>query len=97
MNKEGKKQVGRYKFLPVAGEQNLNEADRKAKTADFLTDELKERVTKGPVQFRLVVQIPNAGDPTKDPSIVWPEDRKTVDIGTISVTSLVADSDAASR
>ena len=55
MNKEGKKQVGRYKFIPVAGEQQLSEAEAKQDgKANFLSDELKERMTKGPVQFRLV-------------------------------------------
>jgi len=44
-----------------------------------------------------VVQLANAGDPTKDPSIVWPEDRKTIDIGIISITSMVADSSAAEK
>jgi catalase len=45
----------------------------------------------------LVVQLPNAGDPTKDHSIVWPEDRKTIDMGTISITSVVPDSSAAEK
>ncbi len=97
VNKEGKKQTGRYKFIPVAGEQRLSDADAKGKPENFLSDELKERMTKGPVQFRLVVQLPNPGDATNDPSVVWPDDRKTIDAGTISLTSIVADSDAASR
>jgi len=45
----------------------------------------------------MVVQPPNAGDITKDPSIVWPEDRKTIDIGVISITSVVADSSATEK
>ena len=97
ISKEGKKQIGRYKFLPVAGEQNLSEAEAKAKSPSYLADELRDRVAKGPVQFHFVVQLPNTGDSTIDPSVVWPEDRKTIDLGTISITSLVADSDAASR
>ena len=48
-------------------------------------DELKTRLAAGPVQFRLVVQLPNPGDPTKDPSLVWPDDRKTVEAGLISL------------
>jgi catalase len=97
VNKAGQKQVGRYKFIPIAGEQHLSKADAKGKTADFLSDELKERMKKGPVQFRLVVQLPNSGDATADPSLVWPDDRNTIDAGTISLTSMVTDSDAASR
>jgi catalase len=45
----------------------------------------------------LVVQLPNPGDSTKDSSLVWPDDRKTVEVGTISITSIVADSAGAER
>jgi catalase len=58
---------------------------------------LKTRLVAGPVEYHLVVQLPNAGDPTKDPSIVWPEDRKTIDMGTISITSEVPNSSAAEK
>jgi catalase len=43
------------------------------------------------------VQLPNPGDPTHDPSLVWPDDRKTIDAGTISITSVQADSAAVER
>src|SRR6516162_3756204 len=93
VNAQGVKQAGRYKFLPVAGVHNLSEADAKAKSPNFLVDELKTRLASGPIEYRMIVQLANPGDPTNDPSLVWPEDRKTVDLGRISITSVVADSD----
>jgi catalase len=92
VNQQGAKQAMRYKILPVAGQQNLTDDEAKAKSSNYLTEELRKRLATGPVQFRLVVQIPNAGDSTKDPTLVWPDDRKTIDAGTISITSLLADS-----
>jgi catalase len=97
VNESGRRQAGRYKILPVAGQRNLSETEAKAKSNNFLFEELKTRLSGGPIQFRLIVQLANPGDQTKDPSLVWPEDRKTVELGTISVTSVVADSDAAQR
>jgi len=97
VNKDGVKQPGRYKFLPVAGQKNLSETEAKAKSDNFLAEELKARVATGPVEFRMIVQLPNAGDPTNDPSLVWPEDRKTIELGTISITSVVPDSEAAQK
>jgi catalase len=97
VNKNGVKQAGRYKILPVAGQQNLSDTEAKAKAADFLVQDLKTRLAAGPVTFRLVVQLPNVGDPTKDSSVVWPDNRKTIDVGTISVTSVVSDSTAAEK
>jgi catalase len=97
VNKQGQKQAGRYKILPVAGVQTLSDADAKAKSSNFLTDELKTRVGSGAVSYRMIVQLANAGDPTNDPSLVWPEDRKTIELGTISITSVVADSDTVQK
>jgi catalase len=73
----------------------LSDAEAKARPANFLIDDLKTRLAAKPIKFRLVVQIPNPGDPTKDPSLVWPDDRKTIDAGVISVTSIVPDGGAA--
>jgi len=97
VNSQGVKQAGRYKFLPVAGLQNLSEAEAKTKPHDFLVEELTTRLTRGPVQYRMIIQLPNAGDLTKDPSVVWPEDRRTVDVGVVSITSVVPDSDTVQK
>jgi catalase len=92
VNKDGMKQAGRYKILPVAGERHLSDAEAKTMPANFLVDDLKKRLATEPIKFRLVAQLPNAGDPTNDSSLVWPDDRKTIDAGVISVTSVVPDS-----
>ncbi len=97
VNKGGRRQAGRYKILPVAGQHKLSEAEAKTKSDNFLFEDLKTRLAAGPIKFRLIVQLPNPGDPTNDPSLVWPDDRKTVDLGTISITSVVADSSAAEK
>src|SRR5262249_23387699 len=97
VNKDGVKQAGRYQFLPVAGRRDLTDDEAKAMSPNFLLEELRTRLSNGPVQFRLVVQLANAGDPTNDASLVWSDDRRIVELGTISVTSVVADSDTAQR
>ena len=97
VDSQGVKQAGRYKFLPAAGLQNLSEAEAKTKSRDFLVEELKTRLKRGPIQYRMIVQLANAEDLTKDPSLVWPEDRKTVDVGVVSIASEVPDSDTAQK
>jgi catalase len=97
VNKNGVKQPGRYKILPFAGTQYLSDTETKAKSADYLFQDLKTRLATGPVKFRLVVQLPNSRDSTKDSSLVWPDNRKTVEVGTISIESVVADSTGAER
>jgi catalase len=97
VNQAGVKQAGRYQILPAAGLHNLSDADAKAKPADFLADELRARLKTGPVKYRMVVQLANPGDPTNDGSIVWPADRRTIELGTVSITAVDADSDAAQK
>jgi catalase len=96
-NQKGVKQAGRYKILPIAGRRVLSETEAKARPANFLSEDIKTRLAAGPIEFRLVVQLPNVSDSTKDSSIVWPEDRKTMDVGTISIKSVVADSNTAEK
>jgi catalase len=87
----------RYQILTVAGKQYLSDADAKAKSPSFLFEELRSRLPEEPVKFRLVVQLPATGDTTTEPTIVWPEVRKTVELGTTAITSVVADSDSAQK
>jgi catalase len=97
VNQAGVKQAVRYQIIPSAGQHNLSEEEAKTKSEGFLFDDLKTRLAAGPIEYHLVVQLPNASDTTKDPSIIWPEDRKTLDMGTISITSVVPDSSAVEK
>ena len=97
VNAAGTRQVGRYQIRPVAGERDLTDAEASGKPSNFLIDDLKTRLAAGPVEFRLVVQIPNPGDATDDPSAVWPHDRRTIEVGPLTITSVVADSAAAEK
>jgi catalase len=90
-NKDGKATFVRYQIVPSGGEHYLSEADAKAASASYLSDEIKKRVGQGPVTFNLVAQIADAGDKVDDPSIAWPTDRKTVSLGTISLTTSAGD------
>jgi hypothetical protein len=41
----------------------------------------------------MVVTIANPGDPTADPSKAWPEDRRTVEVGTLMVQQIQPEGD----
>jgi catalase len=92
VNGDGVKRAGRYQFIPVDRAQNLSDAEAKTRPPNFLAEELRTRLARGPVEFRLIVQLANAGDPTNDASLTWPDDRTTVDMGIISIAAIVTDS-----
>jgi catalase len=91
-NDKGEKHVVKWKVVPVKSEPGLSEEDAKAKGADFYASALKDRLAKGPVDFDLLAFLGEAGDPEDDPTAEWPEgSRKTVKMGTISISGLEAD------
>lgn len=96
-NKDGKATFVRYQIVPTGGEHYLSDADAKAASASYLSDEIKKRAASGPVTFNLVAQIADAGDKVDDPSVAWPADRKTVSLGTISITASAGDDAANSQ
>jgi catalase len=84
----GNKHPGRYQIIPVAGVVKLDSVASAKKKPDYMFDDLKTAVAKGPVKYTLYAQLANPGDQTNDGSVVWPSDRKRVKLGTISVTKI---------
>lgn len=91
INQQGKSTYGRYIILPDAGNEHLDEATTKAKPANYLFDEIAQRITHGPIIFRVVVQLAADGDTVDDATIHWPESRPQQEFGTLTLTALVAD------
>jgi catalase len=90
-NKDGQSRYGRYRIIPEAGVDHLSDAAVAAKPPNFLFDELAERIAKGPIKLRVVVQFPNDGDNVNDATEQWPEDRTSLELGTIALTAPVKD------
>lgn len=84
----GKKQPVRYQIIPVAGVATLDSASAAKADVNYLQEEIQHRLARGPAEFRLYAQLANAGDPTNDGSIVWPDDRKRVLLGTFRLTKV---------
>jgi catalase len=87
----GAARYGRYRIVPEAGNEHLDNAAVAAKEPNYLFDELKERVAAGAIRFRILVQVAKDGDVVDNATIHWPEDREVVELGTITLTAPVAD------
>ncbi|HET9607768.1 MAG TPA: catalase family peroxidase [Nitrospira sp.] len=96
-NKKGVATHVRYQLQPVAGAKYLPKEQAATMGPDYLTDEIRERVRRGPVKFKLLAQVAEQGDAIDNPTIVWPDTRKKVELGTITITKAVADSQAAEK
>ena len=88
-NAEGMSRYGRYRVLPVAGNEYLDETEAAARSPNFLFDEIGERVAKEPVRFRIAVQLAEDGDIIDDATVRWPEERPQLTFGEISLQQIV--------
>lgn len=96
-NAKGAVTVGRYQLRPMAGEHFLTQEQLATMGPDYLSSEIRERVRRGPTQFKLLLQVAEKADKIDDPSIAWPDSRKQIELGTITITKAVADSQAAEK
>jgi catalase len=87
----------RWSLLPAAQPVPVSPDGLKKRGPDFLEQEIAERIRGGPLRWTMRVTVANPGDPTADPSQPWPEDRRTVDVGTLVVQQIEAERDGPCR
>ncbi len=85
-NAQGVSKFGRYRIVPESGPAFVSDEEAAKRPPNALADNLRASVEKGPVKFRLLVQIAAADDVTTDATKVWPDSRPTVELGEIAVT-----------
>jgi catalase len=90
-NAEGKTRYGRYRIVPVGGNDYLTDERVAAISANYHFDELAERVKKEPVAFKILVQVAEPGDTVDDATAHWPESRQLVELGRLELTEVVPD------
>ncbi len=86
----GEEQFFRYRIVPGAGNEYLDEAALKTKGPNYEFEEIVERVGKGPVTFLVKAQLASAGDVVDDATIHWPEERRLATLGTLTLDKTVA-------
>ncbi len=87
----------RWSLLPAAQPVAVPPAELAKRGPDFLEQEITERVRGAPQRWTMVVAVANPGDPTADPSKAWPADRRTVEVGTLTVQQIEAERDGPCR
>ena len=83
----------RFRWEPVAGVRPAPDGT----TGNYLQEELRARLGRGPAEFVLRMQVAEQGDDTSDPTTPWPETRRRVVMGHLRVDSVAADQVAGSE
>ena len=77
----------RWQFVPEDGEHRLSPDEMKTAPADFLEPALIERTKKGPVRWTMAGTIGEPGDVEDNPTVAWPEGRRKLTFGTLTLRS----------
>ena len=88
IDNSGAEHAVRWSLLPAAQPIPISPDDLAKRGPNFLEQEIAERVRGGPLRWTMVVTVANPGDPTADPSKAWPEDRRTIEVGTLTVQQI---------
>jgi catalase len=87
---KGETRFIKFKVTPPGGDVTPTKDEAKAKSADFLHDNLKSRIAAGDVRFSVMALLDRPGDPVTDVTIRWPDEdsREAVRLGTIVITGI---------
>ncbi|MEA2191841.1 MAG: catalase [Solirubrobacteraceae bacterium] len=88
---EGRRRAFRFRWLPLAGIRAMDPKDDVETPPQYLVSEIKQRVERGPVAWKLVFQLADPGDPTDDVTKQWPEDRELLEAGELVIDRLHED------
>jgi catalase len=97
ISRDGDSQYGRYRIQPDGTTEYLTQAAREEAASNFLFDEIKERLGKGPAKMRIFVQMALKGDIVDDSTVHWPKDRPEIEFGTVELRSVIPNNDAEQR
>jgi catalase len=87
----------RWTMNPTVPETRVSAPELAAMPADFLASDLKARLAQGPLRWTLTVTIAEPGDPSSDPTVAWPAERQTIDVGTLVITAAQGEADGPCR
>jgi catalase len=91
VSKSGQKQAVRYVIAPEKL-VHITAEEAAKQTPNYLFDDIAKRIAQKPLIFHLEAVLAAPGDQTKDASQPWPDDRKVVDLGVLTLTKVVPNS-----
>jgi catalase len=87
VNDAGVRTPVRWSFVPLQAALPAQPG-----SANALFDALIRQLRQMPLQWRLMLTVGEPGDPLHDATQPWPPDRRSIDAGTLTLTSVETDS-----
>ena len=87
----------RWSLAPAAQPVPVPPEELAKRGPNFLESEIADRIKSGPLRWTMLVTVANPGDQTADPSKAWPEDRRSVEVGSLIVQRIEPERDGPCR
>ena len=68
--------------------ESISGSEAKKLGSEYLQEEMRTRLSRGPARFDFQVQIAKPQDKTADPRAHWPSDRERAVVGTLELTGI---------
>lgn len=85
IDREGKRTPIKYEWEPDSGMETLSPRSAGSLPFGYYEWEIEDRLQKGPVRFHLNIVLGEEEDPTDDPTVAWPEERRKITIGELEI------------
>ena len=87
----------RWSLAPAAQPVPVPPEELAKRGPNFLESEIADRIKSGPLRWTMLVTVANPSDQTADPSKAWPEDRRSVEVGSLIVQRIEPERDGPCR
>jgi catalase len=87
----------RWMLMPMQPFVPASPSDAPPGDKNYLFDALIASIHQHPLQWHLIITVGQPGDPTDDASIMWPEGREQVDVGTLTLDSIESEETSPAR
>ena len=94
---QGRDHVVRWSLWPTAQPAPVPPEELAKRGPNFLEEEIAERIKSGPLRWTMLVTIANPDDQTADPSKAWPDDRRSIEVGSLVVEKIEPERDGPCR
>lgn len=84
IDRRGRRHPVRWRMVPEAP---ASDSAGPAANPDYLAADLRQRLAQGPLHWHLLITLAQPGDPTDDATKEWPADRRSLDAGTLVLTT----------
>jgi catalase len=93
----GKSTAVRWTLIPLQPFAPASATGSPQGDKNYFFDALIASIHQHPLQWHLIITVGQPGDPTNDASIMWPEGREQVDVGTLTLDSVESEATSPAR